>query len=198
VAAPPVHPTGPAPTQQTVLYPVTSSGRPAAGYSVTSSNQSIDCSSYVVASPVARSAGILRCSPDSAGAMACWHAQDPHRALCLTDPAQRRLISYPLTGGFGSAPPRAAVPFGLLLSDGTRCGLRNGGAWPQPVLHPDWQGYYLCGGGTAVWAPPSALATEGIDESRPAWTVQVGAQSGPSSYVTRTVVTAFYVATATG
>ena len=95
------------------------------------------------------------------------------------------------------------MPFALVLDDGTRCVLPNGGAWggradgTVPV--------YGCGQTTwslGVLAPPDWDPASAIDRSQPLWAVYVG-QLGPPTTpfqppIRHTVTTAWFAGSATG
>ncbi len=75
------------------LSPVTSRGTAASGWKVVdeSARQLVDCG---YASPSARSADVLSCSPSSAGADTCWVAPEGF-VLCIRDPWQKQLALIP-------------------------------------------------------------------------------------------------------
>jgi hypothetical protein len=176
-------------TRKIVLAPVTAHGAAVAGYRVVSEDNTVDCPSYA-SSRVSLSRNVYDCNPSVATADVCWPSATPQHVLCLRNPwvptlAQLR-ISAPLRPVRAIAAP---LPLGLELGDGDHCRLRDGGAWGSPQAHPNYVGFYTCTKHEAVWG-----AKTGINTSSAAWTVLVGAQTGP--LVTRTVVKAYYVTTA--
>jgi hypothetical protein len=178
---------------------VTSTGQPAAGYTLNSEGQStVDCAGAEPSS-VAVSPNIDWCSPSAAYAVACWKAADGVAALCLRDPSVRQLVRLPLSGSFavtGLPAVRDTAPQLLVLSDGDRCMIRDGGAWSELPGHPSWAGTYACVRDGAVWAPPGATHN-GVNESSPAWTVLTAPMSGQDARLTQhTVATAYFVGTA--
>jgi hypothetical protein len=160
-------------TQKLVVRPVTAAHHAAAGYGVEHRHGDvIDCQ-YASASPVAVNRNIFECGPAAAYAVACWHAARPGWALCLRNPF-RREIDRVRAAHFGTervAAPNHAAPFGLVLDNGAKCTIRDGGAWGSPRQHPRWVGYYSCTHVGAVYAPLKMARTDGIDQSHPAWAV---------------------------
>lgn len=196
-SAPSAAPT--AATESVVIRPVTLSGLPAAGFTVTDDNSmTVDCgstSSNTRPSPVAVDDNILGCSPSSAYAVACWQDPAPSSVICYRDPWKKEVVRIPNEGSFPEvAAPSQAQPLGLLLSDGERCLIRAGGVWNDLADHPGWYGTYACSGNGAVWADDG----DGIDRSSPRWTVQVAPISGVGPLDTRGVVKAYFIGTETG
>lgn len=189
----------PAATESVVIRPVTRSGLPASGFSVSEDNSvTVDCGAAALEprpSPVAVDDGILACIPSSAYAVACWPDPSPSTVVCYRDPWQKSLVRMPTLGSVpaASAPPQAQ-PLGLLLGDGDRCRIRSGGVWNDLARHAGWYGTYSCDGGEAIWAE----SADGIDRSSAQWTVEVAPISGSGSLRTRGVVTAYFVGTADG
>ncbi|TFC15305.1 hypothetical protein E3O19_09310 [Cryobacterium algoritolerans] len=185
------------PTGQVVLRPVTESGRPARGFSVTSDTSvMIDCGSPSTARPsaVAVDDNILVCFPSSAYAVACWNDPAPATAICFRNPWSPDLVRMKLRGSFPSAPaPPTPQPLGLVLSDGDHCLIRSGGVWNDLASYPGWYGTYSCALNGAVWAADA----DGIDRSSPRWTVRVAPISGSGPLGTLDVITAFMVGTHT-
>jgi hypothetical protein len=131
--------------------------------------------------------------PDAAAVDTCWRSAKPLRMLCLVDPWGRTLDAADVQIAVAAVPNRSApVPLGLQLADGTRCRLRDGGAWGNPQAEPTYEGYYYCAGETFVWAPKDSYP--GIDRSFSRWTVLVGGAAGPLRTVG--VDAAYYVTTA--
>lgn len=186
-------------TESVVIRPVTQSGLPAAGYTVTDDDAvTVDCGSTSTnsrPSPVAVDDNILGCSPSSAYAVACWQDPAPSAVICFRDPWKKNVVRLPNEGGFPEADaPAQAQPLGVLLSDGAHCLIRTGGVWNDLADHPGWYGTYACSGDEAIWAHSG----DGIDRSKPRWTVQVAAISGDAPLATRGVVTAYFIGTAAG
>ncbi|HSP76378.1 MAG TPA: hypothetical protein VLO31_09220 [Cryobacterium sp.] len=197
-ASPPTFPTTSEPaTESVVIRPVTESGLPAAGFSITDDTTvTLDCGSTSFdarPSPVAVDDNILVCSPSSAFAVACWQDSIPGFVACYRDPWNTAVVRLPSTGSVPAATaPEEAQPFGLLLSNGDRCLIRSGGVWNDLAEHPGWYGTYSCAEEEAIWAE----SEDGIDRSAPRWTVQVAPISGDDPLSTRDVVTAYFVGTA--
>jgi hypothetical protein len=188
----------PAPTQSIVVRPVTSTGHAASGFHVTTQhNASIDCSSRF-ASPGAVDRNIEECSPSAAYAIACWKAATAHHSLCMRNPSSHRLYKVQLTAAFaktGLAKPKSRAPLLVVLTDGTRCSIRDGGAWGQLKEHPTWFGTYSCTKHGVVWSPPHE-GHYGINESASTWTLRTGSASGKGTLTVRKVERAYFVGTA--
>jgi hypothetical protein len=144
-------------------------------------------------SPVAVDAGAVACAPSAAYALACWNGPTATTALCLQDPWQRQVVQIKSGGRLAAQQaPRQPTPLGIVLSDGSRCLVRDGGAWTRLDGHPELSGTYSCAGGTAVWA---ATRSDGIDRSHSLWSVRVAPMSGHGQLRTLTVRTAYFVGT---
>ena len=187
---------GYAPTQRIVVRPVNSTGHARTGFSVTAeaNGGQVDCSDHTE-SPGAVNRNIHLCFPSAEYAIACWKPATPQTALCMRDPSKKRLVRIPRTGRFASSsvlPRRQRAPLLIVLLDGTRCSIRDGGAWGMRKANPNWFGTYSCTRHGVVWSPPHA-AHNGVNESHAAWTVRVGKDSGP--LVTRHVKRAYFVGT---
>jgi hypothetical protein len=187
-------------TRRVDLAPVDPHGNPAAGWTVGTTYEDaspIDCrpAGQPTPSPAAVSPGIYACWPSAATADTCWPAARPLRMLCLIDPFSRVVEMLSVSAAVGPvARPSAPVPLGLVLENGARCRLRDGGAWAPPAAQPSYVGYYSCGQrGGFVFAPRDS-PTGGIDRSQPRWTVEVGDFTGPLTRIG--VRTAYYVTTA--
>ncbi|CAO5154503.1 conserved hypothetical protein [Frankia sp. AiPs1] len=187
-------------TQVVNLAPVDRRGQPASGWTVDGSDDDpgapIDCgdTSQAYPSPAAVSGDIYYCSPSAASADTCWPTPQARRMLCLRDPYSRtltRLTAQSLVARV--SPPRHPVPLALVLANGDRCRLRDGGAWSSPTSQPNYVGYYSCGPRDIVWAPQQST-TGGIDRTGSRWTVLVGGVTGPLSTVP--VTTADFATTA--
>ncbi|ORA15780.1 hypothetical protein [Mycobacterium arosiense] len=189
----------PPPTQSITVMAVGPSGEPINGYHVASGpgnvGQASDCSQP---SPSAVADNVYYCSPSAAGAGTCWPAT-PGSLLCVDNPWEVQLHRVTFDGHL--PPVRATAnpdPFALTLDDGTRCLLRNGGAWGGRA--DGYVGVYGCGGGggsdpAVLWLPSRGAGTC-IDRSSPAWTVEVGRLGAPDAVLpppaTRTVTAAWF------
>jgi hypothetical protein len=182
--------------------PVTASGHAASGFTVKAErDDEVDCSP-ASPSPVAISPNVEECSPSAAYAVACWKSATPHRVLCMLDPRSHKLTSAKLIGKFAKTPAVSAkqlAPFVIVLTDGTVCSIRDGGAWGQLKQHPNYYGAYSCNRHGVVWLRYTSHTTvvhNGVDESASSWTVQTATgDSGP--LITRHIARAYFVATAT-
>lgn len=183
-------------TQRIVIRPVTVSGHASPGFSVRRQRKNpIDCS-YPEPSPAAVSRNIEFCSPSYEYAIACWKAAGHGHALCLRDPRTRKLSRIPTSGKFAATrrPPRGQrAPLLIVLTDGTRCSIRDGGAWGMRKSQPNWVGTYSCSRHGVVWAPRKARHW-GVDESAASWTVRTGGAHG--RLVTRHIERSYFVGTA--
>lgn len=91
---------------------------------------------YLDASPVARTTGVVRCGSVADSAFACWrHPTKTNSTLCLGDPWGAKVTERTTTGLPAVLPPPTTdvMPFGVELADGSRWWKRMGGAWdPTP------------------------------------------------------------------
>ena len=185
-------------TKVVVVRPVTSSGAAVTGFHVkTQHDVSIDCSSRQP-SAGAVDRNIEECSPSAAYAIACWKAATSHHALCTRDPSSHRLYRIALTGRFAKTPVVKAkwrAPLLIVLTDGTRCSIRDGGAWGTLKSHPSWNGTYSCTKHGIVWSAPKAKH-EGVDESSSSWSVHTGSAAGTGKLTARHIERAYFVGTA--
>lgn len=173
----------PPPTQVIAVMAVGPAGEAINGYHVLSGpdnvGQASDCSEP---SPSAVADNVYYCSPSAAGAGTCWPST-PGSLLCVDNPWDRQLHRVMFNGQL--PPVRATAnpdPFALTLDDGTRCLLRNGGAWGGRA--DGYVGVYGCGGpgsDLAVLWLPSQGAGSCIDRSSAAWTVKVGRLGAPDA-----------------
>lgn len=192
----------PAATAVINVVAVGARGQPVNGYHVVNRQTSPDLSGCPGPSPAAVGNDIYACDPSSAAADVCWPASVS--VLCVVDPWGKALRRFPSPGALPAVErPETPMPFALLLDDGTRCVLPNGGAWggradgTVPV--------YGCGLTTwslGVLAPPDWDPALAVDRSQPLWAVFVG-QLGPPTTpfeVPRrhTVKTAWFASNATG
>jgi hypothetical protein len=181
-------------TQVVYVRPVTVSGRPAPGWSVTRLSGTVSC---LGTAPSAVNPGITSCYPTAYALRACWKSRN-HTVLCVRDARVAELVRVRYTGRYprveGPAEPQ---PLDLVLSDGRTCLLRTGGAWGSPAQHPQWIGYDSCTRNASVYGP--GAPADGINRSHPRWTVRLwrtGADPEGRHLVTRGVVSAYVVGTA--
>lgn len=118
----------PTASQVITAVPVGPNGEPINGYQNAPSEGNVsavsDCNTP---SPSAVADDIYYCSPSAAGAGTCWPST-PGSLLCVDDPWGKRLHRVTYGGQLPRVQPPVVVdPFALLLDDGTRCLLRNGG-----------------------------------------------------------------------
>ncbi|BBZ11725.1 hypothetical protein [Mycobacterium branderi] len=151
---------------------VNSSGKPVNGYHEITDVQSVpDDADCTEPSPAAVSKNIYRCWPAAYAADVCWSAAGLD-LLCMNDPWAKELHRIRASAALPQVnPPKIPTPVALTLDDGTRCRLRNGGAWGY--RYDDLRGFYACTGrpDMVVLAPMNA---DPIDRSSPAWSVRVG------------------------
>jgi hypothetical protein len=179
-----------------VIRPVTRTGQPAPGFRVVpETDDTFQCQGD--ASQVAIDPNVRWCGSSATDTPACWKSAVPGTVLCLRDPLTHTLARIAYQLGFAPvAAPARPDPEALVLDDGTRCLVRDGGAWSRVPGHPSWYGWYSCGGGAAVYGP---IAGHGIDRSAALWTVRVVTlhHSGTTATVrTRSVKAAYFVGTA--
>lgn len=184
-------------TQQITAVAVGSQGQAVNGYHETPPDGAVpvvsDCSTP---SPSAVVENVYACSPSAAGAATCWPST-PGSLLCVDNPWDMRLHRVAYNGQLPPVQPTGSPePFALLLDDGTRCLLRNGGAWGG--RDDGYVGAYGCGksfgSNPAVLCPPNQQSC--IDRSGPAWSVKVGPLGAPDAHFpppqTRTVSEAWF------
>jgi hypothetical protein len=163
-------PPAPKATEVTQVVAVDADGRPQDGYHEQPSTSTVGAVSDCAASPAAVSTDIYQCWPAAAAADVCWPST-PDSLLCVGDPWDKQLHRVSV----GQPPPHVPPandpqPFALLLDDGSRCRLRNGGAWGG--RDDGYLGAYECRSpAVTVLADPDG---DVIDRSGPTWTVQVG------------------------
>jgi hypothetical protein len=184
-------------TTRIVVRPVTKSGHAADNYKVRAEHSgSVDCS-FADPSPGAVSRNIEFCSPSVEGAVACWKSATAHRVLCIRDPSAHKVVKIHRDGKFARTKlrPRAQrAPLLIVLRDGTRCDIRDGGAWGTLKSHPNWVGRYSCDHHGFVWSPATATHN-GVNESKSSWTVRTS--NGNKPVVVRHIARAYFVGTAT-
>jgi hypothetical protein len=180
-------------TGHITVRPVTSTGQPAPGYSVTNEDlASFSCTGKP--SPVAVSPNIRFCGYSATNTVACWKSSVPATVLCLRDPLTRKLVRIKYTGQFAPTPaPAHPVPQALVLDDDNNCQIRDGGAWDYVPSQPTWVGWYYCAADTDVYGPK---AGNGIDQTRPSWTVHTVVRGGSAMITSHSVTTAYFVGTA--
>jgi hypothetical protein len=181
-------------TQRIVVRPVTSAGRPAAGFTAKAERQlTVDCSDGD-SSPAAVDDDIALCSPAAAYPAACWKSARRHHVLCLRDARKPMLARIALSGAFApTTAPKRPVPLDMVLGDGRFCELRIGGAGPTLPHHPRYEATYYCTHGSAVWGKDQRI---GINRSHRTWTVRVARTDSKSGKLTtRRVAKAYFVGT---
>lgn len=134
------------PPAGTLIVPVSLLGadqRVATGWTIRNADQegTIDCNGPF---RVALSPNIQSCGSSADGAPACWAPPGQNLIYCGDDPwshTARRLYSEAqLSAVPASIEPQ---PWGVTLTDGSRCAVRVGGAWP---FGPDRSSVtYICG-----------------------------------------------------
>jgi hypothetical protein len=184
----------PPPTQVITTVAVGPNGQPINGYQEASPPGNVtavtDCTTP---SPSAVANNVYYCSPSAAGAGTCWPST-PGSLLCVDNPWDKRLHRVTYGGLLPPLQPTAIPePFAMLLDDGTRCLIRNGGAWGGRA--DGYVGTYGCGDLAVLWLPSRGPGTC-IDRSTPAWTVQVGQVGTPTTNFpvpqTHTVTSAWF------
>lgn len=180
-------------TQRIVLRPVTARGTVATGYRLSKHlDESITCGGGIV-SRAAVQPNIDECSPTAAYPVACWADSSPNTALCLRNPFAKQVDLIRTDGAVApSKPVPTPSPFGLTLSDGSRCTLRIGGAWGELDDHPDLYGTYGCGS-EAIWGPANS---DGINRTGSQWTVRLAPLNGHGLLHIVKITNAIFVGTA--
>jgi hypothetical protein len=185
-------------TQVITAVPIGPNGEPIDGYREAPSQSNItDVADCTTSSPAAVADDIYYCSPSAADADVCWPST-PGSLLCVNDPWNKELHRVSYSDPLPHVKPLAAPqPFALLLDNGTRCRLRNGGAWGG--REDGYAGAYGCGpadSNLAVLVMPNRGAASAIDRSMPVWTVKVGELGSPAAVLpppqTHTVTTAWF------
>jgi hypothetical protein len=170
----------PPPTQAITTVAVGPNGQPINGYREAPSNGNVTAvSDCTTPSPSAVANNVYYCSPSAAGAGTCWPST-PGSLLCVDNPWDKRLHRVTYGGSLPPVQPGAIPePFAMVLDDGTRCLLRNGGAWGG--RDDGYVGTYECGDLAILWLPSQGPGTC-IDRSAPAWTVKVGQLGTPGTH----------------
>jgi hypothetical protein len=172
----------PPPTQVITVMAVGPAGQTINGYHEAPSEGNAITVEGCEASASAVADNVYSCSPTAAGAATCWPST-PGSLLCVDDPWDKRLHRVSYNGPLPPVHPIATPdPFALVLDDGTRCLLRNGGAWGGRA--DGYVGVYGCGDPYAnlavLWLPSQGAGTC-IDRSSAAWTVKVGQLGAPDA-----------------
>ena len=116
----------------------------------------------------------------------------------MDDPWNNRLYRVTYGGQLPPVQPTATPdPYAVVLDDGTRCLLRNGGAWGG--RDDGYVGVYSCGDPSAnlavLWLPSQGAGTC-INRSASVWTVNVGQLGTPGTQLpppqTRAVTTVWF------
>lgn len=179
-------------TVRHVVRPVHANGTPVAGWTV--KREKIPDFTCDGTSPVAVDDGIYFCGPSATYTVACWKSAR-HTVLCLRSPFDKKLTRIRYTGTLQhvSAPAKPS-PQALGLFGGTRCLIRDGGAWGQVKGHPKWIGYYSCDNGTAVYGK----TRDGIMRAHQPWRVYTVRfhKNGSQTIRTRQIRTAYFAGTA--
>ncbi|MFZ1178260.1 MAG: hypothetical protein WAO15_18705 [Mycobacterium sp.] len=174
----------PPPTQVITTVAIGPNGQPINGYQEAPSQGNIaavtDCTTP---SPSAVAANIYSCSPSAASAGTCWPST-PGSLLCVDNPWDKRLHRVTYGGQLPPVQPTAIPePFAMVLDDGTRCLLRNGGAWGG--RDDGYVGTYGCGDPSANLAV-LGLSSQGpgtcIDRAGPVWAVKIGQLGTPTTH----------------
>lgn len=196
---PTVSSAAPTATEVVNVVAVDANGQPANGYrEIPNPGDAGD--TYVVfgceGSPAAVSGDIYECSPSAAAADVCWPATRG-TVLCVDDPWSKELHRLSPNDPLPQVQPAATPePFALLLDDGTRCRLRNGGAWGG--RDDGLVGAYGCydGAPTVLGPADPKPGQSAVDRSGPVWTVRVGELGAGDPHLpppqTRAVVTAWF------
>ena len=167
-------------------------GQPINGYREAPSSGNVTAvSDCTTPSPSAVANNVYYCSPTAAGAGTCWPST-PGSLLCVDNPWEMRLHRVTYAGPLPPVQPTASPdPFALLLDGGTRCLLRNGGAWGGRA--DGYVGVYDCGDIAVLWLPSQGAGTC-IDRSAQVWTVKVGQLSASTTQPpqTRAVTSAWF------
>ncbi len=187
----------PAATQVVTAVTVGPNGEPINGYQEAAPGGNITAvSDCTTPSPSAVADDVYYCSPSAANVGTCWPST-AGSLLCVDDPWSKRLHRVTYGGQLPHVQPSAVTdPFALLLDDGTRCLLRNGGAWG--ARDDGYVGVYGCGDPSSnlavLWLPSQGVGTC-VDRAMPLWTVKVGPVGSPGEHFPppeiRTVTTAW-------
>lgn len=181
-------------THRIVVRPVTATGHPVPGYTVTQGSGTVDCR-FPGASPAAVDPNIVYCSPNAAYAVACWNSARPRYVLCLQDARKAHLVRYRHSEPVAQTMPlKVRAPLDVRLGDGKYCTLRVGGAGPSLKGHPRWYASYYCTHRTAIWAR-MGTTNWGINRTHKIWTVKIAPEINNGTLHTRRVFRAWFVGT---
>jgi hypothetical protein len=172
----------PPPTKVITAVAVNANGQAVNGYRVVPrAIPSQDLSGCARPSPAAVANDIYACDPITAAADVCWPA--PASVLCVLDPWGKSLRRFDSPGALPPvARPATAMPFALLIDDGTRCVLSDGHDWGGradglvPVYGCGQQNWSL-----AVLADPAQDPPAAVNRSQPVWTVRLGGVGPPTT-----------------
>lgn len=143
-----------------------------AGWSV-SSDGSIPALDCYAPSMYARGANIQSCGSHADGGSVCWAPPDQSNLYCSEDPWGHTVRKLASNQTLTEVPaPIDPVPWGLELSDGSRCAVRTGGAWPGGPngTIPT----YICGEKDPTHYVLATPDQQAVDTSTPIWTVLGG------------------------
>ncbi|MGW6035955.1 vWA domain-containing protein [Gordonia terrae] len=183
--------------KQTVLQPFTSAGQTSAGWlkDTTRAGGYFGCRTESV--PGVLDDGLYWCSGSSGmNQGVCAPAAEERILLCVTDPFTEQVLLLAPSESIPASvrPMEPAVPFGLILADGTRCTYRGiSGSSPPNSSAPNAGARYACGEGPdapLVWS--EGTASFPIDRTGTSWTVRVG-PPGSSPLRTEAVDEVIYV-----
>ena len=151
----------PSATQVITAVAVGPNGTPGDGYQEASAGDNTVVTDCTTPSPSAVAADIYYCSPSAADAGTCWPST-PESLLCVADPWSKQLHRVSYVGQLPHVQPTSTPdPFAVVLDDGTRCQLRNGGAWGG--RDDGYVGVYGCGDPGAnlavLWQPSAGVGT---------------------------------------
>jgi hypothetical protein len=180
-------------TQVITVKAVDNNGNPAPGYTVDGDVGDVDC---FAASPTTTSPNIVICAPTAASADVCWVQPDRQTLLCGGDPWEKKLHRAHALQPIGHfAPESTPEPWGLVLANGYKCRIRNGGSWDGRA--DNYVGAYSCNGSTSnVVLTKQSSTGPTVNTSKPIWTVLVGPLGRPDQKfpppATQPVVTAYF------
>ena len=144
------------------------------------------------------SGDVYYCGVSAQGADVCWIKPKHTHALCGTEPWRHTLLRWTLKK---SPVPRVAavdkpLPWGLVLHSGTKCRIRNGGAWGG--RSDGWIPEYSCTKPNVYVLVSPHRPHHVVTSTSHGWTVKVGNTGNPQHHFPppRTVkVTEAYFAT---
>ncbi|MFE0028130.1 hypothetical protein [Amycolatopsis sp. NPDC059021] len=146
------------------------------GYAVTPGYNGVDSCTSSYAS-VGRD--VVSCSPSAAGADVCWVKADRLTMLCGGMPWEKALMAVTASSPVARVPvARDPQPWGLELSDGAHCRLRNGGSWGG--RSDGFVGAYFCDRPNE-YVLGKQDPTPVVNKAAPTWTVLVGDLQNPDS-----------------